>query len=379
MSYVMEKLRSIYRLFAATSPGLEDITKKELEELGIKGKITNGGVEFKGDLKTIYKTNLYLRTATRILLRIGIFKAENFGELVQKIKRYPWEIYIKEDIPLRIRVTSRKSRLYHTKAIEERVIEGISKRLKFEPNLTNNEDIGETLIIRVEKDRFHISIGTSGAPLYKRGYKKFLGTAPLRENYAASLILISQWNKRSPFIDLFCGAGTICIEAALIATNTPPGLYRRFSFESWRIHSEELWKRIKEEARDNIKEPEAEIFGFDREKRAIDSAIKNAGSIGMERYISFMNLSFPDMEFKNAWIVTNPPYGKRFSKKDAEDAYSMLGRWIRKNISSFHVSILSPSERLISLTGLPLKRETTFINSGIRVGIYTGSSEGREI
>ncbi len=375
----MEKLRSIYKLFAATSPGLEKITKKELEKLGIEGKITNGGVEFKGDLETIYKTNLYLRTATRILLRIRIFKAENFGELVQKIKKYPWEIYIRQGIPLRIRITSRRSKLYHTKAIEERIIEGISERLKFKPNLTNNEDIGETLVIRVERDLFHISIGTSGAPLYKRGYKKFLGIAPLRENYAASLILISRWDKSSPLIDPFCGAGTVCIEAALIATNTPPGLYRNFSFENWRIHSKQLWERIKEEGKKGIKECEAEIFGFDKDKKMVKAAIENASSIGMERYISFINASFPDMEFKNAWIVSNPPYGKRLPKEEAESAYSMLGRWIRKNISSFYVSILSPSERLISLTGLSLKKETTFINSGIRVGIYTGSSEGRKI
>ncbi len=370
--------KTVFRLFAAVPPGLEHIAEKEISEIGIKGKKVEGGVEFQGDLEVLYRANLYLRTPTRILLRVARFEAKTFSELVKRVKRYPWEIYIREDVPLRIRVTSKKSRLYHTKAIEQRILEGIAERVKFEPKKTSEEDLGEALVVRVEKDRFTISVGSSGAPLYKRGYKKILGEAPLRENYAAALVLISGWDKKSTFIDPFCGAGTICIEAALIATDTAPGLFRSFAFEKWRIHSEELWEKVKEEAKERIKKAETAIFGFDREKKVIDAAQKNASFCGMSELISFEVASFPKKDFKEAWIVTNPPYGKRLSKDEAKNAYRMLGRWIKKSFSSAHITLLSPSERLVRLMDLSLEKETSFSNSGIKVGIYKGKFDIEE-
>ena len=365
---------TVFKLFAVSPPGLEYITARELKELGIEGKVVKGGVEFKGTLKDIYRTNLLLRTANRILVRVAIFKAKSFKELVERVKRYPWEIYIQKDLPIKLRVTSRKSKLYHTKAIEERIVRGIMERVKFEPLITEEEDLGESIIVRVERNRFTISVNSSGAMLHKRGYRRETGDAPLREIFAAAMVLESGWKGDAPLIDPFCGSGTIPIEAALICTNTPPGLYREFAFEKWRIHSEELWQSVKEEAAQSIKECRVPIMGFDKDRRSVKAAQINAFFSRVKANLSFEVKSLPKLSMEKAYIVTNPPYGIRVEADNLTEIYASFGRWVKSNFKEAHVVILSPLKRYVEATGLRLERVTSFSNGGIRVGLYRGTT-----
>ncbi len=364
--------KSIYKLFAVSPPGLESFTQKELEALGIRGEMVKGGLDFKGGLEELYKANLFLRTATRILLRVAIFKATTFKELVERVSRYPWEIYIRPDVPVKFRVTSRRSKLYHTKAIEERIIRGIMQRVKFEPLIAETEEEGESVIVKVERDKFTISVNSSGAMLYKRGYKKLVGEAPLRENMAASMLLAAEWDKSMPLVDPFCGSGTICIEAALMCKNIPPGAFREFAFEKWRIHDPQLWEKIKEEALSNIRECKVAVEGFDISKKAIEMARENALRANVQDCTNFAQGSFPRLPFKEAFVVTNPPYGIRISTAKTQEVYRNLGRWIRENFSRAKIAILSPMKKFVETTELPLEKVTSFSHGGIRVGLYVG-------
>ncbi len=363
---------TVFRMFAVSPPGLEGFTLRELEELGTQGKAETGGVEFKGSLELLYRSNLMLRTANRVLVRVATFRATSFRELVERVKRYPWEIYISSEVPLRLRVTSKASRLYHTGAIAERVLEGMKERLGFAPSTTNSEDEGEAIIVRVVRDRFTISVNSSGAMLYKRGYKKLVGKAPLRETFAAAMLMASGWDRKTPLIDPFCGSGTICTEAALFCTCTPPGILRGFAFERWKIHDQNLWHRIKEEAKGRISPCTAPILGFDISEKALELAEKNAASAGVAQYISLKRESFPKTGLETAYIVTNPPYGLRVFVPDVEKIYRKLGERTKRSFREATVCLLAPDKRLASATGIPLERLTSFSNGGIRVGLYVG-------
>ncbi|MEO2068703.1 MAG: class I SAM-dependent RNA methyltransferase [Desulfurobacteriaceae bacterium] len=359
------------RLFAVAQPGIEEITARELKDLGIEGKVVPGGVEFGGNLETLYKANLHLRTASRVLARLCTFKAKHFAELVRKAKKCPWENFLTEELPLKIRVTSKKSKLYHTKAIEERIWKAINEALGFTPPKAKFEDEGTSVIVRFENDICTISINSSGAILHKRGYRKNEVEAPLRENLAAAMILVSGWRGDTPLIDPFCGSGTIPIEAAMIAANIPPGINREFAFMRWKNFDETLWERIKEEALKNVKSVKVPIIGYDIDPKAIESAIENAKSANVLEVLEFKNQSFPkDSITENATIITNPPYGVRIPIKNVERIYRMFGDWVENYFKNYKVLFLSPSKRLANLTGLNSKLLTFFSNGGITVGLY---------
>ncbi len=357
-------------LFAVSQPGIEEVTKRELESLGIEGKAVPGGVVFYGGLRELYLTNLWLRSANRVLVRLCRFRALHFAELVRKAKRCKWEKFINEELPIKIRVTSRNSKLYHTKAIEERILRAISERLGFEPKKARFEDEGTSIIVRVEKNWFTISVNSSGAPLYKRGYRVVETEAPLRENLAAAMVLIAGWKGEFPLIDPFCGSGTIPIEGALIAANIPPGRNRKFAFMEWRNFDRELWEKLLEEADSTRREVGAPILGFDIDPKAVEASVKNAESAGVSEFVEFKNLSFPEVKMERALIVTNPPYGVRLNLRKVGEIYSRFGEWIERNFKYFEAYFLSPKRELAERTLLNPELITYFSNGGIRVGLY---------
>ncbi len=358
------------KLFAVSPPGLEGITLKELESLGIEGKLKPGGVEFQGDLRELYLTNLWLRSSSRILVRLCSFKAKHFGELVRKAQKCPWEEFITKEIPLKIRATSKNSKLYHTKAIEERVVKAIREKLGFEPLRAKYEDEGTSLIVRFEKDLCTISINSSGAPLYKRGYRVKEVEAPLRENLAAAMVLASNWKGEEPLIDLFCGSGTIPIEGALIGANIPPGRKRKFAFMKWKNFNEELFNKLLREAQEKRRKLRAPVLGFDIDPLAVERAKENAKAAEVENLVKFKNLSFPALSYEKATVITNPPYGIRLKEKRLRELYRTLGQWCLKSFREFKLLFLSPRRDLALETGLNPKQITYFDNGGLKVGLF---------
>ncbi len=357
-------------LFAVSQPGLEEVTAQELKELGVEGKVVPGGVEFEGDLREVYLTNLWLRSANRVLLRLCRFKAKHFAELVRKAAKCSWEDYITEKLPIKVRATSKRSKLYHTKAIEERVLRAIKERLGFEPKTAKYEDEGTSVIVRFENDICTISVNTSGAPLHKRGYRVCEVEAPLRENLAAAMVLISGWRGEVPLIDPFCGSGTIPIEASLIAGNVPPGRNRKFAFMEWRNFDENLWRELLKEADGKRKEVTVPILGFDIDPQAVKCSIKNSEKAGVSEFVQFKNLSFPEIYYEKAVIVTNPPYGVRLPERQIEALYSRLSDWAARHFKEVEIYFLSPNRRLAKKVGETVELLTHFSNGGITVGLY---------
>ncbi len=358
------------KLFAVAQPGIEEVTAGELKELNICGKVVPGGVEFEGELRELYLTNLWLRSASRILVRLCTFRAKHFAELVRKASKCPWGEFITPQLPIKVRATSRRSKLYHTRAIEERVLRAIKEAVGFEPKTTNYEDQGTSVIVRFENDLCTISINSSGALLHKRDYRVRDVEAPLRENLAAAMVLLSGWRGEVPLIDPFCGSGTIPIEAALIASNTPPGIKREFAFMKWRNFDRKLWEEIREEALKGLREVEVPILGFDIDPLAVEAAEENSQAAGVSRIVSFKNLSFPTLNFERATVVTNPPYGIRLGIKNARQLYRQLGIWVRKSFKSFKLLFLSPDKRLAKEVSPNATMLTYFDNGGIKVGLY---------
>ncbi len=361
--------QSLYDILAVCSPGLEGVLSSELSFLGVEGKIIPGGVSFKGTLEDLYLTNLWLRTASRILLKIGSFKALHFKELVEKTSRFPWEIYFSEAKAVKIRVTCRRSKLYHSQAVAERLIKAISLRLGRELTLTR-EEATPLLIVRLFKDEVLIRIDSSGGDLFKRGYKVAKGPAPLRENLAAALVLLSGWDKKTPFLDPFCGTGTIVIEAAMLAANLAPGLNRSFSFENWRNFKAELWQELKEKAQKAITPPSGLILGTDWSEKAISASQENARAAQVAPWVKFEKVEISRLKppATEGFLVTNPPFGERL--KEGFVPLKKLSDLFRKGFSPWDLTMIYPRKRLPVFFPFCLKSIAFFDHGGQRVFVF---------
>src|SRR5439155_11122653 len=242
--------------YAAAAPGLAPLVAVELRALGVTPRADVGGVSFTGTLETIARTNLWLRTASRVIVRVASFRAQAFHELERLARALSWERFVAPGDAVRFRVTSRKSRLYHTGAIEQRFAEAIEHRLGRPSTIdrggTDEDDEvtahAQLFVIRVVHDQFTVSADSSGALLHQRGYRQAIAKAPLRETLAAAMLLGSDWNGTLPLLDPLCGSGTIPIEGALIARRMAPGLGRSFAFLSWPNLDAASWTRIRADA-----------------------------------------------------------------------------------------------------------------------------------
>ncbi len=369
--------KTVFKFLAVVPPGIEDVTLGEVKSLFNSGKKVRGGVEFSGDISTLMKANLYLRTPTRILLTVGRFKAKDFKSLVQRTARYPWEIYCPKGIPLKIRVTSSHSRLWHTDAVKERLLKGIEGRLGFSPTLcpkgeVQDHDQYQLVVCRLKNDICTLEVDTSGDFLFKRGYKVTKGLAPLRENLAAALILASGWDKDSPLLDPFCGTGTIPIEAALMLRNIPPGAKRTFPFFRWRIFDARLWEDILYGALEGVRREEMSpiIFARDRDPAMVKATCENAKRAGVLEDISVERLSFETSappSNRPGWIVTNLPYGERL-KEGGESAFlKTIKEHIGKNYRGWKVFCLFPTAQ--TRPTRRAKEVLRFFHGGIKVSL----------
>ena len=384
-----------FQIFAPTAPGLESIAAGELKSLGVRGRQEIGGVAFDGDLDRIYQANLWLRTASRVVVRLGQFHASTFYELERRSKKLPWQDFLPENGSVEVRVTCRKSKLYHSDAVAERllsVIAGVAPsgtEMKV-GNLPDEEQeeyqekgsSRQLFIVRIVHDQCEISADTSGELLHRRGYRKEVAKAPLRETLAAAMLLASGWDGRrgEALLDPMCGSGTIPIEAALIARGIAPGLERDFQFMHWPTFNRDLWNGILEKARASVTNPTLDIVGADRDAGAIRAAMHNAERAGVGRDVRFSaeSLSGSIAKIENVangegWILTNPPYGVRVGEsEDLRDLYATLGNALETK-RGWRIGILTSDAVLAAQVRLPLRPRFSTSNGGIPVSFLQPS------
>lgn len=372
-------------LFAVTQPGLEDICAEELAALGLAGQQLPGGVAFTGELDALAAANLRLSVATRVLVRIGEFRAPGFPELHAHAARLPWERHVAGGGPPRvvIHVTAHKSRLYHTGGIAERVARGLEERLGVAPELVapadddGPDDAGPAplhLFVRIERDRCTVSVDSSGDPLHRRGYRLALARAPLRPTLAAAMLHLARWRPDEPLLDPMCGSGTIVLEAARRACGRAPGGDRGFAFVGWPGYDGAA--ALARARRDLSPEtaPLAAIVGSDRDPGAITAARANAARAGVAAAValSVRPLSACEPLPGPGLVICNPPYGVRVGKRDTvRDLYAQLGHVLRARCPGGRVALLCGDE-LWRHCELPLKVTRNLRNGGLPVQLVQG-------
>ncbi len=322
-----------YQLVATMAAGLESVTTKELKALGIQTRTENGKVYFEGDDKTIALTNVWLRSADRIKIVVGQFKALTFDALFEGVKALPWDHYLPLDAAFPVEGRAVRSQLHSepdVQAITKKAI--VEKMSAVYHRTTRLPETGATypLEVSILKDIATLTLDTTGSSLFKRGYRIAKGEAPLKENFAAALIMLTNWHPDMPFVDPTTGSGTIAIEAALIGHNIAPGLQRQFTFENFGFFDQPVLQTVKDEAMDQADfDRELDIQASDINGDMIDIAKLNAQQAGLLHSIQFKQLAVKDFSTskENGVIVANPPYGKRLNDQAmVRQLYAEMGQ-----------------------------------------------------
>lgn len=340
-----------YELIAPCHFGLEAVLKKEILDLGYEiSQVEDGRVTFIGDDEAVCRANIFLRTAERVLLKAGCFKAETFEELFQGTRAIPWEEYIPEDGKFWVaKASSIKSKLFSPSDIQSIMKKAMVERLKKHYGVTWFPENGASYPLRVflYKDMVTVGIDTSGDSLHKRGYRTLTSKAPITETLAAALIMLTPWNRDRILVDPFCGSGTFPIEAAMLAANMAPGMNRSFLSEEWRnVIKRKCWYEAMDEANELVDtDIKVDIQGYDIDGDIVKAARSNAESAGVADMIHFQQrpvsaLSHPK---KYGFILTNPPYGERIEDKsnlpalyrEIGERYAALDAWSMYLITSY--------------------------------------------
>ena len=336
--------------------GLEAVLKREIYDLGYEiSRVEDGRVTFLGDYEALVRANLFLRTAERILLKIGSFTAITFDELFENTKALPWENYIPKDGKFWVaKASSVKSRLFSPSDIQSIMKKAMVERLKEVYGLSWFPEDGASFPLRVflYKDEVTVAIDTTGESLHKRGYRKLVSKAPISETLAAALIMLTPWRENRILVDPFCGSGTFPIEAAMMAMHMAPGMNREFLAESW-THSipKKLWYEAVTEAQDLVAEPEiTDIQGYDIDGEAIKVARQNAREAGVEHLIHFQQRPVSQLNHpkKYGFLITNPPYGERLEEKEAlPELYRQIGEAMERleDWSTYLITSYEQAER----------------------------------
>ena len=323
-----------YELIAPCHFGLEAVLKREIQDLGYEVLQTEDGrVTFEGDAEAICRANLFLRTAERILLKVGSFPAYTFDELFEGTKALPWEEFIPADGRVWVtKASSVKSKLFSASDIQSIMKKAIVERLRAVRKTAIIPETGDAYPLRVflMKDIVTVAIDTSGESLHKRGYRPMTVKAPISETLAAALILLTPWKKDRILVDPFCGSGTFPIEAAMIAANMAPGMNREFLAENWtNLIPKKLWYEAASEAQDVMDDTvQVDIQGYDIDADAVRAARENAKLAGVDHMIHLQRRGVSELSHpkKYGFIITNPPYGERLEEKeDLPDLYRVFG------------------------------------------------------
>ena len=378
---------SRHECFAVCTPGLETILAGELRGLGVRPAHSDrGGVPFAATTRQLYAANLFLRTATRVLVRVASFDAPTFAALEREARRIPWDEWIASATRVAFRVGSTASRLYHTGAIAERlggVVPGEVERAGGEGDDESSDGAAagrQVVRARVVRDRVTISLDASGEPLFRRGWRQATAKAPLRETLAAAMILATGWDGSTPFVDPLCGSGTIAIEAALLARGMAPGRLREFAFQRWPSFEPGTWASVRGQAASAARpERPVTVLAADRDPGAVRATCGNAERAGIADALDVRHQSLGELEPPAAgavgaaarsagWLVTNPPYGVRVQAgRDLRELYATLGAVVRRGFSGWGVGLLVADAALAAQSKLRLAARFRTSNGGIPV------------
>ncbi len=367
-----------FDLIAPCHFGLEAVLKREIYDLGYDpSEVTDGRIVFKGDPEAVCRANMNLRTAERILLRVGHFRAETFDELFEKVRALPWEEFLPKDASFWVKkASSVKSKLFSPSDIQSIVKKAIVERLKSVYHIEWFEESGEDYPIRVFllKDEVTVALDTTGDSLHKRGYRTEAGIAPISETLAAALIKLTPWKPGRILVDPFCGSGTFPIEAAMIAANMAPGALRSFLSEKWtNLIEKKLWQEAAAEANDLVDlSVETDIQGYDIDGNVVALARENARRAGVEKLIHFQKRDARELSHpkKYGFIITNPPYGERISEKEQmPELYRMIGEAYR-NLPTWSMYLITSYEDAERHIGRRADKNRKIYNGMIRTSFY---------
>ncbi|MCF7925770.1 MAG: class I SAM-dependent RNA methyltransferase [Candidatus Izimaplasma sp.] len=365
-----------YECIATTSFGLEAVCKREIIELGFKIKKTeNGKITFFCDKAGIAKANLWLRSADRVLLKMGEFNATTFDQLFDQINQISWHSVIDKDGKFTVLAKSVKSKLFSKSDIQAIVKKAIVEEMKTHYNTNWFEESGApfTVLVSILKDKATVTLDTSGDGLHKRGYRVRSVKAPLKETLAAALVLLSFWDKSRVLYDPFCGSGTIPIEAAMLGLNIAPGLNRDFASKHWKWMGKDIWKEAIREAFKAIDQDiKLNIYASDLNADSVEAAKANAFEAGVDEHIQFDTVDARKQSYNEPYgiIITNPPYGERLlSIKSANQLYEDLGN-IYPKLESYSIYIISANKEFEAVYGKTSNKRRKLYNGRIETWFY---------
>lgn len=366
-----------YQLMATAAAGIEALVGKELRRLGYDTQVENGRVRYQGDMKDILTTNLWLRTADRVKIIVGEFTARTFDELFEQTKALPWESFLPVDAEFPVEGRSHHSQLHNVPSVQAIVKKAIVQRLsEVYHRRTRLPETGALypLEVAIDKDQVMLTLDTTGDSLFKRGYRRNKGGAPLKENMAAALVLLAHWFTDNPFVDPVCGSGTIPIEAALIGHNIAPGINRSFACEQWtNLTPAGLSDEVRDEADAQADyDVELDIHGYDIDQNMIDIAQENCRAAGLTHDITFKQLAVKDWHTDkiNGVIVANPPYGERLSDHEAvHELYRQMGD-IYRPMPTWSKYILTADLEFEKYYGAPATKRRKLYNGALRTDLF---------
>ncbi len=367
----------VHRFAAIAPPELAAICCGELVSLGfLEAKVTDAGVEFFGKLRSCYLPNVCLRTASRILCRLPSFRAGAVEELFRRALSCRWELWLNPEIPLEVRAFVQNSRIAHEGLVVQTFTDAVEKRFHSQqlsppaclPSVIADEGerpaihpLKQQVLVHLRENHCEISLDTTGDHLHRRGYRMEHTGAPLRETLAAAILLRSKWDGEVPLVDGMCGAGTVAIEAALLARRLPPGGRRSFLFELWPSFQEKSWDHLRRELAEHaLAQSPGPILAIDGEPKALSIARKNAERAGVDQDIRWQAMDLYDFRPQDyhlppGLLVLDPPYGRRL-ESGGKASYEQLGRHLRRFFEGWQTAILAPSKALALSLKIPSLR-----------------------
>jgi putative N6-adenine-specific DNA methylase len=385
--YIMNENTDKFRMIAKTISGLEEVLAIELTEMGADDiSIVNRGAQFYGDKTTLYRANYLLRTALRVIKPIAVFQASDEEQLYNEVYKIDWSQYLDVNGTFSVDGVTSYSNITHSKYLalktKDAIVDQFRDKFGKRPNVKlDNSDL--VVNVRIFRDECTVSIDSSGESLHKRGYRVEAGLAPLSEVLAAGLVLLSEWDRKSAFIDPMCGSGTIPIEAALIACNIPPGFFREdYCFMHWQDFDNSLWENVKKEADNKIVEHRGDIIGSDRSGRILAIAKKNVRSAGLNNIITLKPSFLGDLipPESGGIAMMNPPYDERLKTEDVVGLYKSIGDALKQHFQGYQAWVISGHKEALKFVGLRPSRNITVYNGPLeckfaKFDIYEGSKK----